>query len=244
MHRIPHRLGVGRHVLIDARAAAHERERADAHELMNRHQSRHDRPVLDGDVPGHLDRVGDDDIVSDVAVVGEVHVRHEETALPHGRLPGRRGSPVDGAVLPDHRRVAHFDPGVLAAVLQVLRVVAEHAAVPDPHAGADLDVALEHRVRGDLAALADRHPRSDDRVWPDRDVAPDVRGGIDQGGPVDHRSTTVAIMSASATTCPSTYPTPFILHVLPRNCSISSSNRIWSPGTTGRRNLTLSSDMK
>src|SRR5437868_13234797 len=38
-------------------------------------------------------------------------------------------------------------------------------------------------------------------------------------------------ISASATTCPSTYPAPFIRHVFPRNCTISSSNRIWSPGT-------------
>src|SRR5205823_6072609 len=189
-------------------------------------------------------RVGDDHVVADVAVVRQVHVRHEEAALPHGRLPGRRGSPVDRAVLPDHGPIAHFDPGVFAAVLQVLRVVAQHAAVPDLHAVADLDVALEHRVRRDLTALPDRHARADDHVRPDGDVAADVGGGIDQGGPVDHRSTTVAIMSASATTCPSTYPTPFILHVLPRNCSISSSKRIWSPGTTGRRNFTLSSDMK
>src|SRR3989449_5758717 len=94
-----------------------------------------------------------------------------------------------------------------------------------------------------------RHPSPivtlpDDRVRSHRHVLRHVGRLIDERGSVDHLSTTIAIISASATTCPSTYPTPFILQVFPRNDSISSSKRIWSPGTTGRRNFTWSSDMK
>ena len=54
----------------------------------------------------------------------------------------------------------------------------------------------------------------------------------------------MAAISPSATTSPSTVATPRILHTRPRICVISMSNRIWSPGLTGRRNFTLSSDMK
>src|SRR6058998_1270588 len=115
---------------------------------------------------------------------------------------------------------------VSSLVLQVLGVVAEHAAVADLHPLAELDVALEHRVRGDVTTLAHGDVRPDDGVGTVGDVAVDVGRGIDERGPVDHRSTTDAIMSASATTCPSTNPTPFILHVLPRNWTISSSKRI------------------
>src|SRR2546429_4151507 len=122
--------------------------------------------------------------------------------------------------------LADLDPGVFPLVLQVLGVVAEHAAVADLHPLAELDVALEHRVRGDVTTLAHGDVRPDDGVGTDGDVAVDVGRGIDERGPVDHRSTTDAIMSASATTCPSTNPTPFILHVLPRNWTISSSKRI------------------
>jgi hypothetical protein len=51
-------------------------------------------------------------------------------------------------------------------------------------------------------------------------------------------------MSASATVSPSTRATPRILHTLPRSWITSTSKRSWSPGFTGRRNFTLSSDMK
>src|SRR5437773_3866789 len=211
---------------MNARPAPHERKRADSHELVDRHEPGDDGAVLDGHVAGHLDRVGDNHIVAHMAVVREVHVGHEEAAPPNRRLAGRLRPAVDRAVLPNHRRVAHLDPGVFSLVLQVLRVVAEHAAVADLHPVAELDVALEDRVRGDVTALAHGNVRPDDGVGTDRDIAIDVGGRIDERGPVDHRSTTDAIMSASATIWPSTYPTPFILHVLPRNWTISSSKRI------------------
>src|SRR5204863_9779836 len=112
------------------------------------------------------------------------------------------------AVLPHHRRVADLDPGVFPLRLQGQRVVAELAPVADRHPLAELDVPLEHRVRGDVTTLAHGDVRPDDGVGTDGDVAVDVGRGIDERGPVDHRSTTDAIMSASATTCPSTNPTP------------------------------------
>ena len=59
-----------------------------------------------------------------------------------------------------------------------------------------------------------------------------------------HLSRTTAPISASHTIWPSTFATPYILHIMPRTCSISSSNRSWSPGFTGRRHFTLLSDVK
>src|SRR4029077_8871508 len=171
---------------------------------MDRHEPGNDRAVLDGHVPCHLDRVGDDHVVAHMAVVGEVHVRHEEAALPDRGLARRLGSAVDRAVLPDHGGVAHLDPRVLSFVLQVLRIVAEYAAIAHLHPVPELHVALEHRVRGDVTALGHGDVRPDDDVGTDGDVAFDVCRGVDEGGPVNHRSTTDAIMSASTTTCPST----------------------------------------
>ena len=174
----------------------------------------------------------------------DVHVRHEEAARPHRRLAGRGAAAVDRAVLPDDRPAADLDPRLLALVFQVLGIVPDDRAVPDLHAVAHPRVALEDGVRRDPAALAYGDPWADHAIRPDRNVGAELGGRIDERGPVDHLSTTIAIISASATTCPSTNPAPFILHVLPRNCTMSSSKRIWSPGTTGRRNFTLSSDMK
>ena len=86
LHRIAHRLHVRRDVLVDARAAAHERVGADGDELMHGVEPAENRPVVDGDVPGALRRVGDDHVVADVTVVRQVHVRHDEAAGAHGGL--------------------------------------------------------------------------------------------------------------------------------------------------------------
>jgi hypothetical protein len=51
-------------------------------------------------------------------------------------------------------------------------------------------------------------------------------------------------MVASAASASATYAFPARRTVLPRFWSTSTSSRSWSPGTTGRRNFTSSSDMK
>ena len=62
---------------------------------------------------------------------------------------------------------ADLDPGLLAAILEVLRIAAENRAVPDAHVLRQPHVALQMRTRADPAAVADRHlvahdhPRSD-----------------------------------------------------------------------------------
>jgi len=73
----------------------------------------------------------------------------------------------------------------LAAVLEILRIFAEHGVVKDPRAGADLGGALDDGVG------AHAHPRAqvDAGVDPgpgaDVDVIGEVGPRIDQGGGVD-----------------------------------------------------------
>ena len=204
MNGIARRLGVGWHVLVHARAATDECVRTDAHELVDRHEPADDGPVVDGDVSGHLDRIRDDDVVADDAIVRDVHVRHEKASRPDGRLPGGGAASIDRAILADDRTAPDFHPGFLALVLQVLGVVADDGAVADFHALTDARVALDDGVRGKRAALAYGDTRSDDAVGPDGNVGAKVGGRIDQRRAMNHRSTTMAIISASATTCPST----------------------------------------
>ena len=123
----------------------------------------------------------------------------------------------------------------------------EDRTVADPDVGAQPDVLLQPGAGPDAAAVSHRHPRADHGPGTDLDPDAQLGAGVDDRGGMDrpgHRSTTRAIISASATTLPSTKATPFIRQVRPRFCSISSSQRSWSPGSTGRRNFTLSRDMK
>src|SRR5918996_2777827 len=63
--RNPGRLHVGGHVLLDTRAAADERVRPDADELVDRSHSTHDALLVDGHVPREAYRVAEDHPVPD-----------------------------------------------------------------------------------------------------------------------------------------------------------------------------------
>src|SRR5207249_11958532 len=102
--------------------------------------------VFDRHVAGHLDAVGEDDVVPDDAIVGDVDVRHDEAALADRGLARRGGAAVDRAVLADDRAVADLDPGLLALVLEILRIVTDDRPVPHLHAGPDPGVALDDAV--------------------------------------------------------------------------------------------------
>jgi len=79
----------------------------------------------------------------------------------------------------------------------------DDGAVPDLHASATR-YALDHGMRGDAAMFPPRHARPDDAVRADRHIGAELGGRIDQCGSMNHLSTTIAIISASATTWPST----------------------------------------
>ena len=92
---------VRRHVLGDPQPAADHGVAADACELM------HGRHPADDDIVFHLRmarkhcRIGHDDVVSDDTVVRNVHVPHQEAALPDDGLPAFAGPPVERRILPD-----------------------------------------------------------------------------------------------------------------------------------------------
>ena len=154
---------------------------------------------------------------------------------------------LTGDELTNHRVGPHLDPGLFAFVGNVLRIAAQNRSHPDPDSLGQLHVSLERDPGTEAAAVPHFDIRPHQHPWSDFDPRANSGGAVDQSSGMNasgHLSTTPAIISASAATLPSTYATPFMRQVLPRNWSISTSIRNWSPGTTGRRNFTLSSDMK
>src|SRR5574338_1513246 len=136
-----------------------------------------------------------------------MYVAHNEAAPAHHGPVAVRGGPIDGGVLANDRPGADLDPGLLAAEFEVLRVAADDRAVADTHVLRQRDVAHQPRARAQPAAVADGDVRPHHHPWPDLDVLAHARRGIDQRRRVDgraHRLTTRAIISASATTFPST----------------------------------------
>src|SRR5450631_433977 len=68
----------GRQILADARATLHERQRADAAELMNEAVPRNKRAVLHCHMACQKRAIGNDDVVSELAIMRDVAMRHEE----------------------------------------------------------------------------------------------------------------------------------------------------------------------
>ena len=184
--------------------------------------------VLDRDVSGQLRAVGDDHVIADMTIVRQMHIAHQEAVAADARRDRVRGATIDGRVLAHGGFVADVDPRFLASILQVLRIATQDRADADLHAFSEPHIALECRTGGDVGAVANAALRTDDRPRPDFDVLPEVRRRIDECRCMNthrHRSRTIAAMSASVTTCPSTVATPRILHMVPRICSTSISIR-------------------
>jgi len=145
-----------------------------------------ERPVADHCVPGDQHAVGQDNFVADDGVVADMAVGHEKILRADPRvLVGRVGA-VNGDVFAEEVSVADDEPGRLAAVLQVLRRVADDAAGVEPVFRADRGVAGEVHMRAKLAAGTERDVFVDDRVRADPDTFVQLRAGVDDGGGVDH----------------------------------------------------------
>ncbi len=129
---------------------------SDAHELVHSAQAGDDGPVFDGHVASELHDVGQNDIVSNVTVVREMDVRHQQTVSSHARLEGMRSAAIDRCVLTNHGPVADLDGGLLAGVLEILRRPTEDGPDADIDVLPKCDVTLERRSRGDDAAPSNR----------------------------------------------------------------------------------------
>src|SRR5205085_1070777 len=105
-----------------------------------------------------------DHAVAEMAVVRDMAHRHEETVLADlGPFVGVRRA-MDRHVFANDRARADAHPARRAArELQVLGLAADDRAVADAHARAEGDAPLEDRVARDLALVAQRDLRSDDR---------------------------------------------------------------------------------
>ena len=173
---LPTAFTIRRNVLRHARAAADEAVPADRRELVHRDETRQNRLLVDRHVAGELRPVRDDHAVADVAVVREVHVRHEEAVLPDRRLERLRRAAIDRRVFANRRAVADLDGRVLALVLEILRIAAEHRARRRPSRSAPSVTLRSSVARGAIdAAVADRAALADDRERADLDAVAELR---------------------------------------------------------------------
>src|SRR5205814_8835363 len=141
---------VGRDVLRDHGAAAHERQPADPGELVDGGEPAEDHVVLDVDVASERDGVGENASVRDLHIVGDVAVRHQQAAVADAGHPAAAGrADVHRREFADLIRVADHQPRCLSSVFEVLWNGADGGELEDDVPLADRGVALDHGVRTD-----------------------------------------------------------------------------------------------
>src|SRR5579862_1574602 len=143
---------------------------ADAAELVHAHPSRDEGAIAHHDLPRQVGAVDDDHVIADLTVVGDMAVRHEKTARAHTRGAPGPGTAVDGDAFPDRIVVADLGRAVAIPELEVLRITADHGVLGDAVARSHPRAALDHRVAGDPATIADNSIVLDDHVGAHEDA--------------------------------------------------------------------------
>ena len=138
--------------------AGHEAVAADGGEVVHGHRPGKRGMVVDVDVSAQQRGVGDDDVIAQLAIVGDVAAGHEEVVVADaGDAVLLFGGAVDGDALADDVVVADDHLGVGAAVADVLRLAADDHVGIEVVAAAEGDVAHQGDVVFQPRAAADAH---------------------------------------------------------------------------------------
>ena len=96
--------------------------RSDANKMMDRAQRSHHRPLSDGDMSSQGRGVGQDDVVSDHAIVRDVGVSHDQGVVANtSDSAAFDGAAVDGDKLANLVVIADLEAGGFPGVGKILR---------------------------------------------------------------------------------------------------------------------------
>ncbi len=161
---------VGRNVLRCAATALEHDVAAYAAELVEQAATGNDGAVLDDNLAGNLRGIAYNAAVTDFAVMGDVHILHEQVAVAHDGLTFRSCASADGDILADAVVVANLACGLLAFELEVLGLGGDAGSgeelvpIADACAEMDGDAVQELVVVTDDNILIDDAEGADDVV--------------------------------------------------------------------------------
>lgn len=135
--------------------------------LVHTREAANDRPV------GHMHMacqgrvVGQNGLVADLAIMGDMHIGHDPVVITDPRHPAiLGGAGVEGAELADGVAVADLQAGRLAGIFFVLRHAAERGMCMDLVGLTDRGDALDHAVRTYFGVGADANLGANNCVRP------------------------------------------------------------------------------
>ena len=175
------------HIPLDPAHAAHHRQGADVHKLMDAQHATDHGTVADHHMAGHSHPIGDHDPVTQFTVVAEMAVGHQQIAAAQARLLMACGGAVDGDALTDGVVIAEHHLGWIAGVFQILGLQADAGARKDAIAAAHPHPTIQHHMGADAAIGAELNLRADHRIGPHTDPIGQLGPGINDGGGMDGR---------------------------------------------------------
>src|ERR1700722_7355053 len=154
---------------------------------MDRREAAQDDPVADLNMTRERGAVGKHGFATDLTVVGNVRVRHEQVVVADAGdalVVGRAA--IHGAVLAKHVAVAYLESGRLALVFLVLRGIAEGGELENVVVGGDRGRGVDDNMRTNNRAGADLHVGTDNGERSNSDVRSELRLRRNNRSRVDH----------------------------------------------------------
>ena len=147
-----------RHIVQHAAQSADKAVAADRRKVVHGHRAAQRGVVVDVHMPAQQRAVGHDDVVAQLAVVGDVAAGHQEILVAEPRdAVFFFAAAIDRHAFANDVAVADHDLGVAAGVADVLRLAADHDVRIDDVIVADRHVAHDrHGVQQPRAALDPR----------------------------------------------------------------------------------------
>jgi hypothetical protein len=177
------------HILGHSRRSPDDGITTHSNKLVNGHQSSNDGEIFHFDMPGEGSGIGQNDLVSHPAIMGDMGIRHDEIALAqNGLTPSFHGPPIDGYEFSNYIFIADNEPGWLPPVAQVLRRGADGSKRKYMAAFTDFARPFDDYVGFDDRPASDAHIFTDQAVRAYFYSGSDIRLRVDNGRRVNVQS--------------------------------------------------------
>ena len=156
------------------------------HKLVEHRPAADEHAGSDVDVPAKQHVVGDHHAVGNDGVVPHVNAGHQKAVVAHARLGAVAGAPVEGGILANAVVFTQDHPAFRGRVERViLGVGSDDGSVADGVVGPHANPSRNHRVRLDLAPVADLRRAFNDRIRADANAHSEFGFGVNDGGGVN-----------------------------------------------------------
>ena len=137
----------------------------DAGKLMNTGQAADNRVIFHMDMAGQIGRIDHNDMMTQLAVVSDMTIGHNQVMVAQDRDPNiRHCCPMDRDKFPNGIIISDHDPGGLPSELQVLGLNTDRSKLKDTASLTDIGMGLNDYMGTDDGIFPYMDIRTDNRI--------------------------------------------------------------------------------